>query len=113
MSATSPARLRLASHVQRVRPGVPLRASGHDDWEISPTGEDARWITATNQTGGNLVDVWKSGTFQTHTPGVFKAGDLLSIDYIDDHGRINLKVDETGHIEAIDSTSVFMAVPLK
>lgn len=113
MAASNPARLRLASHVQRVRPGVPLRASGQDDWEISPTGEDARWIAATNETGGNLVDVWKMGTFATHTPGVYKAGDTLAIDYIDDYGRLYLRPDPHGKIEAINTETIFMTVPLR
>lgn len=111
--ATHQSRLRLANYVQRVRPGVPLRPSGHDDWEIDPSGYDARWLAGGNAIGGELVDVWKSATFQTHTKGLYKAGDLLSIDHIDDSGLIYLRKDPEGHIEAVDSESVFIAAPLR
>jgi hypothetical protein len=112
-AASLQARLRLADHVMRVRPGVPLRPSDQDAWEIDPTGADARWLSGGNETGGNLVDVWKSATFETHTPGLYKAGDTLRIDYIDDHGRIYLVRDPEGKIEAINSSDVFMTAPLK
>jgi hypothetical protein len=112
-SASHQTRLRLASHVRRVRPGTPLRPSGHDDWEISPDGRDARWMAAVNQNGGELVDVWKACTFETHTPDLYKAGNLLSIDYVDDDGRVHLKLDEGGTIEAVDSAHIYMTVPLK
>lgn len=112
-SATHQTRLRLAGHVRRVRPGTPLRPSGQDDWEISPTGEDARWLAAVNQSGGELVDVWRACTFETHTPDLYKAGDLLSIDYVDDEGRVHLKLDASGTIDAVDSEHIYVAVPLK
>jgi hypothetical protein len=66
-----------------------------------------------NETGGNLVDVWKACTFQTHTPDLYKAGDLLSIDYVDDGGRVHLKLDKNGAIDAVDSEHIYVAVPLK
>ncbi len=112
MAGTHQSRLRLARHVQRVRPGTPLRASGHRDWEISPTGSDARWLAAHNETGGNEVDVWKAGTFLTYTKGLYKAGDTLRIDYIDDEGRVHMKLDPDGKIDAIDDERVYIAVPL-
>jgi hypothetical protein len=46
-------------------------------------------------------------------PGLYKAGDTLRIDYIDDHGRIYLVRDPEGKIEAINSSDVFMTAPLK
>jgi hypothetical protein len=113
MGATNQARLKLARHVRRVRPGVPLRPSGHDDWEISPSGADARWLAATNATGGEMVDAWKSGTFRPYLKDMFKAGDQLAIEYIDDHGHIHLRLDPNGPIEAIDSECIFMSAPLK
>lgn len=111
--ATHQSRLRLATYVRRVRPGVPLRPSGHDDWEIDPDGFAARWLAGGNAIGGELVDVWKSATFQTHTPHLYRAGDTLSIDHIDDGGLIYLRKDADGKIEAVDSEHVFIAVPLK
>jgi hypothetical protein len=112
-SGSHQTRLRLASHVHRVRPGTPLRPSGHDSWEISPDGADAKWLAAHNETGGNDVDVWKACTFITYTPNLYKAGDTLAIDYIDDEGRIHLRVDAAGKIDAVDSEHIFVAVPLK
>lgn len=112
-SASHQSRLRLAGHVIRVRPGTPLRPSGSDSWEISPTGRDAKWLAGGNDTGGNQVDVWKAMTAQTHTPNVYKAGDTLRIDYIDDDGRIHLAVDPEGKIDALDSEHIYLAVPLK
>jgi hypothetical protein len=52
-------------------------------------------------------------TAQTHTPNVYKAGDTLRIDYIDDDGRIHLAVDPEGKIDALDSEHIYLAVPLK
>lgn len=113
LSASHQTRLRLASHVRRVRPGTPLRPSGGEDWEISPTGEDAKWLAAVNESGGNEVDVWKSCTFATYTPDLYKAGDSLRIDYVDDDGRVHLVVDPEGKIDAVDREKIYIAVPLK
>lgn len=112
LSASHQTRVRLARHVTRVRPGTPLRPSDTNSWEISPTGADAKWISAHNETGGNEVDAWKAGTFATHTPGLYKAGDTLRIDYIDDAGLVHLTRDLHGKIDAIDETKVYMSVPL-
>lgn len=112
MAGTHQSRLRLARHVRRVRPGTPLRASGVRDWEISPTGADARWLAAHNEVGGNEVDVWKAGTFLTHTKGLYKAGDTLRIEYIDDEGRVHLARDPEGRVEAVDDERVYISVPL-
>jgi hypothetical protein len=113
LSGTHQTRLRLASHVRRVRPGTPLRPSARNSWEISPTGTDARWLAAHNETGGNEVDVWKAATFATYTPKLFGAGDTLKIDYIDDDGRVHLVVDPEGKIDAIDNEKIYVSVPLR
>lgn len=113
MAGTHQSRLRLAAHVRRVRPGTPLRPSSQRDWEISPTGRDAKWLSAHNSTGGTEVDVWKAGTFVTHTKGLYKAGDNLTIDYIDDEGRVHLKLDPEGGIDAIDDERVYISVPIR
>lgn len=112
LSGSHQTRLRLARHVRRVRPGTPLRPSGKNGWEISPNGKDAKWLAAHNETGGNEVDVWKSGTFATYDKGLYNAGDTLRIDYIDDEGRVHLAVDPEGGIDAIDNERVYVSVPL-
>lgn len=112
LAGTHQSRLRLANHVRRVRPGTPLRPGAKNAWEVSPTGKDARWVAAHNETGGSEVDVWKAGTFVTYTKGLFKAGDTLRIDYVDDEGRVHLARDPEGTIDAIDEERVYMAVPL-
>lgn len=113
LSGTHQIRVRLAPHVRRVRPGTPLRPGAKNAWEISPTGADAKWLAAHNETGGNEVDVWKAATFATYTPGLYNAGDALRIDYIDDEGRLHLVVDPEGHIDAIDQEKVYISAPLR
>lgn len=113
LAGTHQVRLRLARHVQRVRPGTPLRPGGHNAWEISPSGTDAKWLAAHNETGGNEVDAWRTATFATYTKNLYKAGDTLRIDYIDDDGRVHLVVDPEGKIDAIDDERVYVSVPLK
>jgi hypothetical protein len=112
LSGSHQTRLRLAKHVRRVRPGTPLRPGSKTGWEISPTGADAKWLSAHNEIGGNEVDVWKSATFATYTKGVYQAGDALRIDYIDDEGRVHLVVDPEGKIDAIDDERIYVSVPL-
>jgi hypothetical protein len=113
LGGTHQTRLRLASHVRRVRPGTPLRPSGAGDWEISPSGADAKWLAAHNEVGGNEVDAWKSITAATHQKGLHRAGDALSIDYIDDDGRVHLVLDPEGKIDAIDEEKVYLAAPIR
>lgn len=113
LSGTHQTRLRLAPHVRRVRPGTPLRPGTRSGWEISPTGEDAKWLAAHNEVGGNEVDAWKAATFATYTKGLYRAGDTLKIDYIDDEGRVHLVVDPDGKIDAIDEEKVYIAAPLR
>lgn len=113
LSGSHQTRLRLARHVRRVRPGTPLRPGSKQGWEISPTGADAKWISAHNEIGGNEVDVWKSVTAETHTKGAYQAGDTLRIDYIDDEGRVHLVRDPEGKIDAIDEARIYLSVPLQ